>query len=354
LRPSTEPPSTSRARSTARVDLVDLAQEGERLVGAELAGAGHEGADVLGQAAAAEPEAGVEESAADAGVVTDGIRQLGHVGSRRLAHLGHRVDERDLRREERVRRRLHQLGGLEVGRHDGGAIGDRGGVDLVERRAHRLGRGRVVGQAVDQPVGMQGVFDREAFTQELGVPRDDRAGSLEPSRERSRSADGHRRLAHHKVTRGEHRGEGIHGGMHVAQVGGERPRLLRGADGDEVHGVATGLAHVGREAQPPGGEGPVEQLWQAGLEERRQAARECRDLRLVDVDADDVVAEFGHAGRVYCSEVAAADHRHAHGGLLSQAEFVGAELRVGERRVNTRRLSRQPPARCGRGSRGRP
>ena len=51
----------SRRRS---VDRVDLAEERQRLVGAELAGPGHEGADVLGQAAAAEPEPGAAGSGA--------------------------------------------------------------------------------------------------------------------------------------------------------------------------------------------------------------------------------------------------------------------------------------------------
>ena len=62
--------------AAAHVDRVDLAQEGQRLVGAELAGAGHEGADVLGQAAAAEAEAGVEELAADAVVVAERVGEL--------------------------------------------------------------------------------------------------------------------------------------------------------------------------------------------------------------------------------------------------------------------------------------
>ncbi len=35
------------AGAPAHVDRVDLAQEGQRLVGAQLTGAGHEGADVL-------------------------------------------------------------------------------------------------------------------------------------------------------------------------------------------------------------------------------------------------------------------------------------------------------------------
>ena len=63
------PDQVDHAGAAAHVDLVDLAQEVQRLVRAELAGAGGEGADVLGQAAAAEAEAGAQELAADALVV---------------------------------------------------------------------------------------------------------------------------------------------------------------------------------------------------------------------------------------------------------------------------------------------
>ena len=50
-----------------RLIVVDLAQEVQRLVDAELVGARHEGADVLGQAAAAEAEAGAAGTGARCG-----------------------------------------------------------------------------------------------------------------------------------------------------------------------------------------------------------------------------------------------------------------------------------------------
>jgi hypothetical protein len=59
--------------SPPQVDGVDLAQEGQRLVGTQLTGPCHERADVLGQAAPAESEACVEELAADAVVIADGV-----------------------------------------------------------------------------------------------------------------------------------------------------------------------------------------------------------------------------------------------------------------------------------------
>jgi hypothetical protein len=117
----------------SHVDAVDLAPEGQRLVGAQFSGPTHERPDVLGQAAAAEAEAGVEERAADWVVVTDRVGELGDVGACGLAQLSHRVDERDLRGEEGVGGRLHHLGRGVVGDHHGGTAGDDRLVHLVEQ-----------------------------------------------------------------------------------------------------------------------------------------------------------------------------------------------------------------------------
>src|SRR6266516_7585710 len=63
----------------AEVDLVDLAQERQRLMDAQLARPGDERPDVLGQAAAAETEARTQKLVADAVVVADRLRQRRHV-----------------------------------------------------------------------------------------------------------------------------------------------------------------------------------------------------------------------------------------------------------------------------------
>ena len=60
----------------AHVDGVDLLEEAQRLVGTQLTGPGHERADVLGQAASAEAQAGVEELAADAVVVRSAVASI--------------------------------------------------------------------------------------------------------------------------------------------------------------------------------------------------------------------------------------------------------------------------------------
>ena len=59
----------------------------------------------------------------------------------------------------------------------------------------------------------------------------------------------------------------------------------------------------------------VEQLRQAGLVERRATLAQRLDLLRVDVDADDVVAQLGHARGVDGTEVAAADDADPHGVL---------------------------------------
>jgi len=83
----------------------------------------------------------------------------------RLADLGHRIDERDLGSEERVRGDLYQLRRREICHDDRDA--------LVDHRSER-GPKRVLaslrGHAEDQPVRAQRVLDRETFAQELGIP----------------------------------------------------------------------------------------------------------------------------------------------------------------------------------------
>ena len=69
---------------------------------------------------------------------------------------------------------------------------------------------------------------------------------------------------------------------------------------------------VGGELEAPARERRAQQVGEAGLEERHAARGEQLDLRGVDVDADHVVPELGHAGRVHRAEVAAADHRKLH------------------------------------------
>ena len=197
--------SVDHALAAADVDRVDLAEEAQRLVDAQLAGSRHERADVLGQAAAAEAEAGVEEAPADAGVVADRVGELRDVGAGRLAQLGHRVDERDLGGEERVGGDLDQLGGRVVGDDPGRAL--RHAVSHRPRRASSAARcaGLAVRHAVDQAVGVQRVLDREALAEELRVPHQRRVGlgSRELLGQPLGGADRHGGLADHEIAVGQ-------------------------------------------------------------------------------------------------------------------------------------------------------
>ena len=226
------------AGAAAQVDLVDLAQEGQGLVGAELAGAGHERADVLGQAAAAEADAGVEELAPDPVVVADRVGELGDVGAGGLADLGHGVDEGDLGGQERVGRGLDQLGGGVVGDQARGAGGQRAGVHGVEQGDVGLGGGP--GDAVHEPVGGHGVLDGEALAQELGVPGQAHPGAgggagLHRLAQPGGGADRDGGLAHDQRLGGQVRGQGRARGVDVGGVGGVLAAALGGAHAQEVH-----------------------------------------------------------------------------------------------------------------------
>ena len=73
---------------------------------------------------AAEAEAGVEEATADSRVVAKRVGQQSDVGVDGLAHLGDRVDERDLGGEKGVRGHLDQFGRLKVGDQKRHALGE--------------------------------------------------------------------------------------------------------------------------------------------------------------------------------------------------------------------------------------
>ena len=71
---------------------------------------------------------------------------------------------------------------------------------------------------------------------------------------------------------------------------------------------------VGREVQAAGGVVGLDHRLQAGLVDRDDAVVEAVDLRLVDVDADDVVPDFRQAGSGDEADVAGAEDGDAHAG----------------------------------------
>src|SRR5690606_1257596 len=90
----------------------------------------------------------------------------------------------------------------------------------------------------------------------------------------------------------------------------------RGSETDEVHVRVREGGIVGGEREATGINPGLQDLVEAGFEERGLSGRELVDLCLVDVNADHGVSERGHRGRVYCTEVTATDHTQLHGWVL--------------------------------------
>ena len=292
-----------------QVDRVHLAQEADSGTGAQFAGPGHEGADVLGQAATAETESRPQEGPADARVGAEDLRQGVHVAPGGLADLCHRIDEGDLRGQERVGCRLGQLGGFQAGDDEGGAIGKRAGVHLPEDPLGPAG-----GDARDDPVRRQGVGDRAALTQELRVPGKlgGRARLREFGGEPPGGAHRHGGLADDQARPVQQRGQRRHAGIHLGQVSVITAGLLRGAGADEMHVTEFGgLAIGGGEPDPPGTEPFAQELFQAGLVNGQLPGIELVDLRAVGVHREDVEPEAGHAGGMGDAQVPCPEYGEA-------------------------------------------
>ncbi len=110
------------------------------------------------------------------------------------------------------------------------------------------------------------------------------------------------------------RGERVHGGVHVDEVGRVLALALRGTDADEVHLGVGDLGDVGGEAEPPGRHDLLQQLGQPRLEERRPGLPQRLHLGLVDVHPDDVMTEVRHARGVDRTQIPATDHTDTHAG----------------------------------------
>ena len=82
----------------------------------------------------------------------------------------------------------------------------------------------------------------------------------------------------------------------------------RRADRDHLEqAMVYALLHVGRKLEAAGLDVAFDVVIKAGLIDRHLAIIKARDLVLVDVDADDVVARFGHAGAGDEAHVAGAE-----------------------------------------------
>ena len=156
--------------------------------------------------------------------MADGLRQPGDVAAGRVAQLRHGVDEGDFRRQEGVGGHLHQFGGGKIRHHQGDVLGQHRRVAGVENRLGAVPGRAVLGQPVDDAVGVEGVGDGVALAQELGVPRQKEilAAGLQPVGEPLCGADRNRRLARHQHwatgPRGEVFDDGVDGSVDLAEV----------------------------------------------------------------------------------------------------------------------------------------
>ncbi len=265
------------AHGLRALDGVDLLDGGEHRGGdaeglADVAQGGH----VLGQAAAAEADARLEEVGAHPRVVRDALHDAVDVDADGLAQARHLVDERDARGQEGIGHVLDHLRRAQVGHDDGPAEA------LVEaRHGPRVG---LVAGAHDDALGVEEVLDGVTLAQELGVGHDARAAvlllqrALEDRLDRLAGADRRGALVDQDRRRAvEGRGDGVGGGPDVAQVGRAGHRLRR-IDGQEDElGLGQRLGVARREAQVARRHALGHQLRQARLVELHVAALERLD-----------------------------------------------------------------------------
>lgn len=110
------------------------------------------------------------------------------------------------------------------------------------------------------------------------------------------------------------RGEAVDQGIERRDVRGVLPELLWCADAHEVQVGELGGLLVGRgERQSTGGEPRLEELLEPRLVHRGFPGCERRDRVGVNVHAQDVVAEPGHARSMSGAEVAGAENGQAEG-----------------------------------------
>ena len=228
------------AGPAAHVDRVDLLQEGQRLVGAQLAGAGHERADVLGQAAAAEAEA----RRAGSGRRCARRRTSASASCMTSAPAASQTSAIALMKEILVARKalaatLTSSAVGEVGDHHRHALGQQRRVDLAQLR---LGRGRRATPMTSRS-GCSVSWTAKPSRRNSGFQASSALGAARRTAAAIRAAvpDRDGRLADHQ-RRPRRAGvrQAVDRGVDVGDVGGVLALALRGADADEVHVAVPG------------------------------------------------------------------------------------------------------------------
>ena len=229
-------------------------------------------------------------------VVGHGPDDLLDVGPVLVAELGKLVGEADLRRQEEVCAELAERG---VGRTH---LEDRrAGLAVQAAKLMSAVAGHVVGDAEDDPLGLEEVPDGRAFLGEFGVEEDRDLGPTgllaDPTDDRRQMAEEpwrQRRADDQDGPVGQARDD-------VVEAGLDRPGLPAAVaivrpDGDE-HDIGVGHGgRVGREReatiQPVG----FHQLGEARLVERHPTVKERLNARLGYLDTHHVMALLRKAG----------------------------------------------------------
>ena len=109
--------------------------------------------------------------------------------------------------------------------------------------------------------------------------------------------DGNRGLADDHRGSSQTRYERVDYGVYVAQVGAVFASLLWSTDSEEVHvGELGGQVVVGGEPKTASCNVVAQHLSQSGLVKRNVTGSQLGDLTGINVDADDLVPQFGHSG----------------------------------------------------------
>ncbi|OQU88312.1 hypothetical protein SORBI_3002G008701 [Sorghum bicolor] len=283
------------------------------------------------EARPAEPDAGVQEppaAAPDAAVAADGARDVRDVGARGLAQRGERVHRRHSLRQERARRELGELRGLEP-RGDDPILGDPVRVH-VHQRAHGAHVG--VPAADDHAVGAQQVPHGGALGEELRVGEDlERAVSgmrMQDPLHGLGGPDGDGGLLDDDLARagagrgGDHARRALPVGEVGRPAGAEAARLGGRVDGHEDDvGVGDMAVHVGAEGEVAAAAGPDDGV-QARFQHREAVAVPGVDARPGDVHDGDL------DGR-------ALECHHGHGRAADVAGTNAADLHHGRLRIGS-------------------
>ena len=100
--------------------------------------------------------------------------------------------------------------------------------------------------------------------------------------------------------------------MDVSQICSGGVGALGSAHAYEVHRGVGRLGDIRGEVQTTRPEAVLQDRIQTRLPKRHRAGGEGGDLGRIRVDADDIVAQGSHAGRMCCSQISGPHHAHAH------------------------------------------